>query len=63
MPTRAWEYSSASLVSKPRDLNSRPRIASVWWATSLRTLEKFPDPDITGESRTSTRNPSVSSSM
>jgi hypothetical protein len=38
-------------------------MCSTWCATSLSTLEKFPDADISGDSRTSTRNPSVSSSM
>ena len=63
MPTSAWAYSGASLGSKPRLLNSRPRMSSTCVAMSEISEAKEPVDWGIGESRTRMRKPSVYSSM
>ena len=63
MPTSACAYSGASFGSKPRLLNSRPRMSSTWVAMSEISEAKEPVDWGMGESRTRMRKPSVYSSM
>ena len=63
MPTSICAYTGDDLGSRPRFLNWAPSRCSTCIATSPMRLENVPVAWATGESRTSTRNPSSFFSM
>ena len=63
IPTSICEYMGANFGSKPRALNSEPRMCSTWVAMSLIRLANVPVDVPTPESRTRIRKPSAWFSM